>query len=336
MPLPAPLAQLIESARIDGVWWRRLAAAGSTHAPEWFKRSAPPVVAAAIFALAGERRRGAIRNLERVLGADRFTASWAALRLFSEFAYCTSEAMEHYSGRPGPLRVDRPERDPVEIALGEGRGVVVLTAHLGNWDIAAKALRSFRRPVNVVMAREVNETSQEFVRTAREQAGVRMVLADTSVFSSLSLIGALRRNEVVAIQLDRMQGAGGVRLLPFLGAPAPFPSGAFVLARLAGAPLVPVFVPRVGRRHYRVQAGERIDVPREARAPEVLDRVMQDAVRQLEGMVRRYPTQWFQFAPFWPEPEPGAGFAEATETGSARDARAAEEPALVGGRREER
>jgi KDO2-lipid IV(A) lauroyltransferase len=238
-----------------------------------------------------------------VLSADRWTASWAAVRMFSEFAFCTSETMEHYSSSAAPIRVDRPEQDPVAIALAEGRGVVVLTAHLGSWDIAAKALCDLRRPVNVVMAREVNATSQDFVRTAREQAGVRIVLSDASVFSSLGLIGALRRNEVVAIQLDRRHGANGVRMLPFLGAPAPFPSGAFVLARLAGTPLVPVFVPRIGRRHYQVHAGERIEVPREARAPEVLDRVMQDAVRQLEGMVRRFPTQWFQFAPFWPADE---------------------------------
>ncbi len=91
-------------------------------------------------------------------------------------------------------------------------------------------------------------------------------------------------------------------MLPFLGAPAPFPSGPFVLARLAQSPIVPVFVPRVGRRHYAIRFGERIDVPCEARDPEILDRVMGAAVRQLEEAVRRDPTQWFQFAPFWAEP----------------------------------
>jgi predicted LPLAT superfamily acyltransferase len=131
---------------------------------------------------------------------------------------------------------------------------------------------------------------------------VRVVLSDASVFSSLALIRALRRNEIVAIQLDRAAGAGGVRMLPFLGAPAPFPSGPFVLARLAGAPVVPVFAPRLGRRHYRVEIGRPVDVPRAARDPHSLDRVMGEVVAQLEEAVRRHPWQWFQFAPFWPEP----------------------------------
>ncbi len=324
MPPPAFLSRLGLSLGVDGLWWRRLATLGSVHAPEWFKRGAPPVVAAVLFALVPDRRRGAIRNLQQVLHADRGTATWAALRLFSEFAFCASEAMEQYSPRPGPLRVDRPEPDPVQQALAEGRGVVVLTGHLGSWDIAARALRDFGRPVNVVMAHESNATSQNFVRTARERAGVRVVLSDTSVFSSLGLVNALRRNEIVAIQLDRTLGAGGVRMLPFFGAPAPFPSGPFVLARLARAPVVLVFVTRVGRRHYHVQGGQRIDVPREARHPEVLDPVMHEAVRQLEDVVRRHPTQWFQFAPFWPDPADATAVnGAAAEAARASDIRSA-------------
>ena len=323
MPPPALLCRLVLSLGIDGVWWRRLATFGSVHAPEWFKRRAPPVVAAVLFALLPDRRRGAIGNLQQVLHADRRTASWAALRLFSEFAFCTSEAMEQYSPRPGPLRVDRPEPDPVRQALADGRGVVVLTGHLGSWDIAAKALRDLGRPVNVVMAHEINATSQDFVRSAREHAGMRLVLSDTSVFSSLGLVSALRRNEIVAIQFDRAVGAGGVRMLPFLGAPAPFPSGPFVLARLAHAPVVPVFVLRVGPRHYHIEAGQRIDVPRGARNPEALDRVMDGAVRQLEAVVRGHPTQWFQFAPFWPDRADADASGVGAETARVSDTRSA-------------
>jgi KDO2-lipid IV(A) lauroyltransferase len=297
-PLPA---RIIESLRVDGASWRRLAALGSARAPEWFKGSAPPLIAALLFALVGDRRRAAIANFERVLGADRRSARRAALRMFSEFAYCTSEAMELFGSRPAPLRVDRVGHDAVQLALREGRGVVVVTGHLGSWDVGAKALLDLGTAVNVVMARESNATSQALVRRSREQVGVRIVFSDASTFSSLGLIAALRRNEVVAIQLDRAAGAGGLRRLPFLGAPAPFPSGPFVLARLARSPIVPVFVPRIGRRHYEIRFGERIDVPREARDPAILDGVMGDAVRQLEDAVRRDPTQWFQFAPFWTE-----------------------------------
>jgi KDO2-lipid IV(A) lauroyltransferase len=309
------LSQLAQGVRFDGLFWRKLARLGSVHAPEWFKRGSPPLIAALFFALVGEKRRGAVQNLQRVLGTDRWTAGWAALRMFSEFAFCTSEAMEQASARCRPLRIDRPAQDAVVDALRGGRGVVVVTAHLGSWDIAAKALRDLQWPINVVMAREVNASAQEWTRAGREQAGVRVIVGDASVFSSFGMVRALRQNEIVAMQLDRMPGARGARLLPFLGAPAPFPSGPFVLARLAGAPVIPVFIPRLGARHYRVHIGEPIQVPREARDPVQLDEVMLRAVRQLEEAVRRHPLQWFQFAPFWPEPQ-------AAQQGDAEEERA--------------
>jgi KDO2-lipid IV(A) lauroyltransferase len=313
MTRPSRLARL-DARRIDGLWLRKLAALGSVYAPEWFKRGSPPLIAAASFALAAERRRGAVRNLQRVLGEDRWTAHWAALRMFSEFAFCTSEAMERYSSRPQPVQIDRPRQDAVLAALGEGRGAVVVTGHIGSWDIAAKGLRDAPCEVHVVMSREMDAATQEFVGGVRARAGVQVVLSDESVFSSLRLIRALRRNEIVAIQLDRVAGAGGVRWLPFLGAPAPFPSGPFVLARLAGSPVIPVFAPRLGRRHYRIHIGEPVAVPRAARDPLLLDRVMLQVVAQLEEVVRRYPWQWFQFTPFWPEPEVAAGDADEDAT----------------------
>ena len=72
-----------------------------------------------------------------------------------------------------------------------------------------------------------------------------------------------------------MLGLGSTRAVPFFGAPAPFPSGPFVLARLAGAPLIPVFIPRVGTRHYAVRLGSRAACCRARRATRYsLDRAM--------------------------------------------------------------
>jgi lauroyl/myristoyl acyltransferase len=300
------LAKLARALHVDAVWLRRLAHLGSAYAPEWFKRSAPHVLAALTFALGKDRRRAAVRNMERVLGADRFTAHWAALRMYSEFAFCTSETMEHYSARSTPMRIEPPPEDAVLDAIAAGRGAVVVTGHIGSWDIAARGLRNKDCQVHVVMGRELDPATQEFVEGARVRAGVNVILSDASVFSSLGLVRALRRNEIVAIQLDRAARAGGVRMLPFLGAPAPFPSGPFVLARLAGSPVIPVFAPRIGRRHYGLHIGRPVDVPRSARDPLVLDGVMLEVVAQLEEVVRRYPWQWFQFQHFWPEPAEAA------------------------------
>jgi lauroyl/myristoyl acyltransferase len=296
--LPARLAQ---NLRFDGLWWRKFAYLGCVYGPEWWKRYSPPVIAAIIFVLVGRNRRGATANMERILGVTgRRRAGVAALRMFVQFAHCMTETMEHYGPRSRAIRLDVPEDDDLARALKEGRGAVVVTAHFGNWDIAAKTLRDYGRPINVVMAREVNATTHEYVRQARERVGVHVIYSDTSVFSSLNIIRALQRNEIVAMQLDRSLGAGGTRTVPFFGMPAAFPAGPFVLARLSGAPLIPVFIPRLGRRHYAIRIAGRFNLAREACDSRTSDRAVAAVARAVEDAVREFPTQWFQFAPFWP------------------------------------
>lgn len=291
-------AQLRQSLRFDGLWWRKLAALACGYGPEWMKRYLPAPTAAVIFLLVRLNRRGAIANMARIIGTTRRTeAALAALRMYAEFARCMTETMECYGPSPPPIRVDLPEHDTVAHALREGRGAVIVTGHLGNWDIAAKTLSEHGRPINLVMARDANATTNQYVRAARERAGVRVIYSDTSVLASLNMLRALRHNEIVAIQLDRSLGAVGSRLVSFFGAPAPFPSGPFILARAAGAPLIPVFAPRLGTRHYAIRVGEQFSVPDEARG---LDAVVAEVVRLFEDSVRAFPTQWFQFAPFWP------------------------------------
>jgi KDO2-lipid IV(A) lauroyltransferase len=294
-------ATLRARVRYDGLWWRKFAYLGCVYGPEWWKRYSPPAIAAIIYALVAPGRRAAVSNMERILGdGDPRRARVAALRMFAEFAHCMTETMEHYGPRPRPVRFDMPDRDAVAETLKKGRGAVVVTAHFGNWDIAAKVLRTYDRPINLVMAREVNATTHQYVHEARARSGVRIIYSDTSVFSSLNMIRALQRNELVAMQLDRPMGAGGTRLLPFFGAPAPFPSGPFVLARLSGVPLMPVFIPRLGTRHYAIRVGAPLAIPRE-RDPHVQRQVMGQVVQALEDIIREFPSQWFQFSPFWPE-----------------------------------
>jgi KDO2-lipid IV(A) lauroyltransferase len=293
-------ARLLHNLRFDGLWWRKFAYLGCVYGPEWWKRYSPAAIASIIFGLVGRNRRAAIDNLQRILDGSGEDATRTARQMFEQFAHCMTETMEFYGPRPRRIQLDEPLRDDLATALREGQGAVVVTGHFGNWDIAAKTLRAYGRPINVVMAREVNATTHEYVRAARERAGVHVIYSDTSVFSSLNMIRALQRNEVVAIQLDRALGAGGVRMVPFFGALAPFPSGPFVLARLAGAPLIPVFIPRLGRRHYAIRVCGCFELARDARDSRALDRVMNGVVQAFEAVVREFPRQWFQFTPFWP------------------------------------
>jgi lauroyl/myristoyl acyltransferase len=294
---------LPEELRVDGLWWRKFAMLGSVYGPEWWKRYSPPGIAAIIFALIGPNRRGAIANMKRILGTrETSVAAPAALRMFVEFAHCMTETMEFFGPRPHPVRVDVPEPDLLAQTLERGHGAVIVTGHLGNWDVAAADLRKYGRDVIVVMAHEANASTHEYVRRMREGHDIRIVYSDESIFSSLHLVRALRANHIVAMQLDRTNPQARTLEIPFFGVPSRFSAGPFHLARVAGAPIIPCFAPRLGVRHYEIRFGgvhEVADRSRRGRIETVAARVVAD----FEAIVREHPCQWFQFRDFWAEPD---------------------------------
>ncbi len=292
----------LRALRFDGLWWRKLAYLGSVYGPEWWKRWSPAWIAAIIYLCVGRNRRGAINNMRRVLGEQGWLRDhWHGLRVFVSFAHCVNEALESIGPRPRAVAFEEPSIDSIREALARGRGAVIVTCHFGNWDTAAVALARYGRPFNLVMASEINATTADYVRQARERAGVRVLLSDRSVYGSFEMLRALRRNEVVAVQLDRPVGGDGARAVEFFGRPAAFQAGALRLARLAGAPIFPVFCVRLGPRHYRVVVGAEHRLERNAPMEEI-DRTLSAIVGEFERLVRRHPEQWHQFAPFWTAP----------------------------------
>ena len=128
---------------------------------------------------------------------------------------------------------------------------------------------------------------------------MHVIFSDSSVFSAFNMIRALRQNEILAIQIDRGNGDpnSSVKRVEFFDAEAPFQEGPFQLARLSGAPVVPVVTLRRGRRHYEIVLGEPRWVDRDVGGD--AERALHQTVEFFEGTIREHPEQWFRFSPFW-------------------------------------
>ncbi|HAC81336.1 MAG TPA: hypothetical protein DCG06_13640, partial [Deltaproteobacteria bacterium] len=231
------------SLQHDGLFWRDLAYRASVHGPEWWKRLAPPLTGMAIFGLVGENRRGAVANLKQVLGDQGFLRNHlAALRMFMEFARVFRETCEvQHEEELGlnlesNLGIELPPDLDLDAIVPEDSGLIALTSHFGCWEIGARVMQRFDRPVNLVMAHEGNPTVQAFQDKMRGQMGLKIIHSDNSPFASVEMLRALRRGEVVAIQLDRSAPGQVTQNLPFFDKAAPFQVGPFHLARAAGVP----------------------------------------------------------------------------------------------------
>lgn len=295
---PFGLTEQIRAAvRYDGLFWRRFAYLGSAYGPWWWRRYSPTAIGAIFWALLPAKRRVVLENLSRILDpppASRSARERIALATFVNFARCLTDCLEAAGPNPPDFEVETEGDILLEGALARGRGGVMVTAHLGNWELIGRLVCRKGFPITVAMARERNESVRPFVEWHRGQEGVEIVYTDGSVFGALDMLRVLRKNRILAFQLDRPSGGDGDRTVPFFGVPTPFPIGPFLLAQAAGAPVLPVFTFLAGHHSYLVEQRDIGTIPRRggARAAQA---ALETTVRMLEDAVRRHPDQWFHF-----------------------------------------
>lgn len=201
-------------------------------------------------------------------------------------------------------------------AVAQGKGVLLLGAHLGNWEVAGQLLTRLGVPVNVSGFDKEAEQVREILSKASE-ANFRFLPLTGSPTDVLPLVAALKRGEVVAMLGDRGYGSPTARV-PFLGSVASFPIGAYVMAAIAGAPLIHVFSLREPGGHYHFFGFPPFypEMPAHSKRAAYLAECATRFARDLESVLKRDPLQWYNFYPFWEDAAANSKLqsANATET----------------------
>ncbi len=183
----------------------------------------------------------------------------------------------------------------------KGKGVLLVTAHLGNWEIGGLMLAQVKQPIHVVLVPDMFSGVERVRRRLHAQAGVTEIPVDRTFVPTLSVLRALDENAVVAMQGDRDFDNTGVPV-PFFGREAYFPRGPLRVAMATGASVLPAFIVRMRDGRYRAIVEEPLEIDRQGNRDSALARNIARYVTVLERYVRAYPEQWYCFYPFWDDP----------------------------------
>lgn len=191
-------------------------------------------------------------------------------------------------------RITVAGREHLDRAIAEGRGVLVLTAHTGNWDLMGLwGARNF--PLTIISKDLRHSGVNRFWMEARQAAGLKIVPAHHSYRSCLA---TLRRGEVLGFILDqnmtRMEGI----FVDFFGRPACTTPGLAFMAAHAKAPVVPVFMLREPDGRHRVWIQPPLAPPPD-RTPAVVHAATQHYTSILEDVIRQHPDQWIWMHRRW-------------------------------------
>ena len=240
------------------------------------------------------------RNIAHILPtADPTVIAQVARSLFRHFAYYFADLL---SINRQPLATQQRylhgihNFDRVQPLLESRQGFVVATAHLGNWELAGRLLSPYGKTVHVVMAPEQHAVVQRLLREENRPSSLRFVSNDdTGGF--VQLLMALRRGDVVAVQVDRGTGHRSDIPINFFGRLVSLPGGPFVLARAARVPVFPCFCIMRSDRQYEIHVGEAIAVERGGE-----EKALQQMAQVLEQYIALAPDQWFNFYDVWDTP----------------------------------
>jgi predicted LPLAT superfamily acyltransferase len=220
------------------------------------------------------------------------------------FGSAVLDKIAAWSGRLTYSALDGAETGVFAKLKASGKGVVLLTAHIGNPEvIRAIASRSGKVRVHVLMHTKHSELFNGLIRQLSPNSLAQVVaVTDVGPAEAMFFADAVARGEWVVIAADRIpvQLEGRTVNASFLGEDAPFPQGPFILGALLRVPVFFLFCVR-DRGRFRIQltlCADPILLPRHHRLESIAKYATQFA-NALEACVAYDPLQWFNFYPFW-------------------------------------
>lgn len=254
------------------------------------------------YLLLPEKRRGVRRNLQRVTGTDwveglvfstfyKFARNWADVMLMMRVR---GRRLDALIGR-------RSDGSPLDEAIACGNGAILISPHLGNWELGGLGLAQMGYRINVLTFREPDEKVNELRERVRSERGINFIYVDrddTSPLAVIEAVNALRRNEILALLGDR-DGSSHTLEFDFFGRSTQIPVGAAYLALASGAPVIPVFVPLEKGRYATLMEKPVYFSAGHGRHSGAIREGIAQVLAAFETYIRRYPDQWYNFFDYW-------------------------------------
>jgi KDO2-lipid IV(A) lauroyltransferase len=270
----------------------------------WLPAHLPPAAGLAVGRRIGDllwwllpgRRRRTLDNIRLSLGHDMTPREIERLgrRSFQHLGMNLIEACRYFV-RPTEVMLSRVHVEGVEHlrdAAAQGRGILILTAHYGNWELLAAAHGLSGLPLSIVIRPLDHPVLDELAARFRRRSGAELIVKRQAVREVLQ---ALRRGRMVGILLDQNATRAEGVFVPFFGVPASTSKGLAVLALRTDAPVVPVFLRRTPDGRHCMDVSPPLVPPPDG------DVLAYTATfnRVIEAAIRRAPEQWLWMHARW-------------------------------------
>lgn len=237
-------------------------------------------------------------NLRKVLpGADEATLKEHCRQAFRNFAkylidFCRFEKIDkNYITKNLP----GINLDVIDKALAKNKGVIIVSAHIANWELAGIAMALLGYPISCVALTHRNKAIDNFFINQRQRKGMGVIPLGKAAFRCLQ---ALRKNKLVALVGDRDFSRSGVKI-DFFGVPTFIPKGPAAFSLLTEAPLVVGIIIRESDDTFKFTYEGPLEIEKTGDGEEDIKKLSEMYLRVIEKYIKDYPGQWLMFRRFW-------------------------------------
>jgi lauroyl/myristoyl acyltransferase len=250
------------------------------------------------------RREIVTENLMPPLSFDRAAAQKMCRQVYRQFGLKLADLWRYEAGcKMENLAVPGDQWERFDACRSRGRGLLLLTPHLGNWEFGAPFLRQRGVSLQVITQAEPQASLTDLRQASRARWGIETLVIGENPFGFVEVIRRLEQGATVALLVDRppTPSATTIKLFGHRFAASIAPAE---LARASGCALLPVCIPRV-KNGYGVEVFPEIHYDRAALGNrEARANLTQEIMKQFEPIIRRHLDQWFHFVPLWKGEKP--------------------------------
>jgi len=183
----------------------------------------------------------------------------------------------------------------------EGKGGILISAHIGNWEVAGHLLYRIKAKINVLLHEAEHEQVKHYLEGVKGKGNMNVIVMKDDFSHIYEISKALDNGEIICLHGDRFMPWSKIISTNFLGDKADFPQGPFAMAVGFRVPVSYVFAMKKNKYHYHFSA----TLPKiyssngRTNKQELAESALNDFIQTAENTVRKYPLQWFNYYDFW-------------------------------------
>lgn len=241
-------------------------------------------------------RTTAYRFFRFRLRYGKLRAAWATYVNHCLFAQVVVDRFAMFAGQCFKVSVEGYEL--FQRLAEQPQAFMQLSSHIGCYEVAGYSLKAKTKRFNALVFGGEKATVMEGRKLQLERNNIRMIPVMPDMSHLFLINEALAQNEIVSMPADRIVGSSKTVNAMFFGDEASFPVGPFAVATMRSLDVISVNVMKTKTKGYTVYLAS-LDYDKNASRREQIRQLAQSYANELQRIVERYPTQWYNFHDFW-------------------------------------